>query len=199
MAEHPSYKVLEELDHGRQLVELLEGDLAGTTVVLVALPTPGLRPLDELLADPCGLEHPFWLDPRPARPTTRAPRRRGQAPSPSAERRARELLLALLDEDQRESFSNHGRFSVPTPYGTVELGELFNLGFTTTLGERFSLCVVPTSAAELPICDVWVNLLLVLRAEPKRFMEVANWRHLASGQCGEGPVPGLGLSPRRRR
>jgi hypothetical protein len=40
------------------------------------------------------------------------------------------------------------------------------------------LCVVPDRHTELPLADIWVNLLLVLAVEPDAFFRVAIQRGL---------------------
>ncbi len=104
---------------------------------------------------------------------------------------ARHLLESLLDPYQRASWHERGCFEVPVVDGTVELGELYNLRYRRTDGCEFSLCVVPRSHTTLPLDDIWVNLLLVLRSDPEAFFRVANYRR-------NGPTEALGPGPRLR-
>jgi len=74
--------------------------------------------------------------------------------------------------------------------GTVELGELCNMRYRRTDGREFSLCVVPRAHESLPIEDIWVNLLLVLRSDPDEFFRVANYhRYNVNEGFRPGPVP----------
>jgi hypothetical protein len=126
-----------------------------------------------------------WLGPHPAQPPPPRARTRPAPPpigprrrpvvSPAAERRARELLESLLTEEQRDDYRRTGRFWVPTPRGPVRLGELYRLVHRPIdrPGVEDMLCVVPRSYADLPLPDVWTNLLLTLAVEPERFFAVA--------------------------
>lgn len=109
------------------------------------------------------------------------------------EKRADRLLRSLLNPEQLRDWTVNERFRVTTPYGIVELGELFNIGFWTPRGDEYRLCVVPTQnhGLDMPIADQWINLLLVLRSDPERFFTVANWRKSEGRQFMRGPVPGL--------
>jgi hypothetical protein len=80
---------------------------------------------------------------------------------------------------------------VPTQFGSLEFGDLFNIGFWPSEGRELRLCVVPTGKDDLPNADIWTNLLLALKADPKWFFTVANWRR-PGGEWHFGPVPGLG-------
>jgi len=110
--------------------------------------------------------------------------------SSSSQIEARWLLESLLDEVQLASWRDHGRFEVPVPDGTVELGELYNLHYRRHDGREFAICVVPRSHASLPLDDIWTNLLLLLRSDPERFFGspiTASTTRL--GRCSPGPVP----------
>lgn len=120
-------------------------------------------------------------------PSTACP---GRSPRASARR----LLESLLHPDQLSQWRVTGRFAVPTPYGPVTLGRLYDLRWRHPEWGPMRLCVVPVGHEELPEEDVWVNLLLALRAMPERFFAVANWQDPRSGSWRPGPVP-LGAAP----
>jgi hypothetical protein len=81
---------------------------------------------------------------------------------------------------------------VSTQYGVLEFGELYNIKYWPRDGGEFRLCVVPTQnkGRDLPLADQWTNLLLALKANPKWFFTVANWRR-PGGATMVGPVPGF--------
>lgn len=163
------YEVLENLGFDRQLVRITTGDRAGLELVLVCAEIPGVERLEEFLGEaaaPVGGRLP---------------------PRLAAER----LLCSLLDQGQREDWTRNRTFWVPTEFGPVQLGRLFNLRFRPWEGEPLTLCVVPDGFSTLPEADIWVNLLLALRADPRWFFTVANWRR-RGGDWTYGPVP---LSP----
>jgi len=192
----PAYVVVEDLGGGRQLVEVTEGDLRGQTVVLTSTPSSRLRSLEALASDPLGVDAGFWDR---IGPNWRGPDGRGPRPPRDprvAGRRARSLLRSVLDERQRADYDLTGHFDVPTPYGVVRLGTLYHLGFTRSDGRRFRCCVVPRGMHGLPIDDIWVNLTLVLRADPDQFFAVANW-HDVDPVHGGRPVR-LGREQQRR-
>ena len=128
-----------------------------------------------------------------------APSRRRLTPRQKAE----QLLISLLDEEQRLAWRAGKRFRLSTPYGVLELGALHNMAFWPTgrhwAGERpkqLHLCVVPLGRTErLPEADIWTNLLLVVRAEPERFFAVANWRLPRQRTWYRPPIAGLRLQP----
>jgi hypothetical protein len=108
-----------------------------------------------------------------------------------ATRRADALLESLLGAEQRAQWRSRRGFWVETPFGEVELGRISHLRFNGVDGTRLVLCVLPTRFSELPDADIWTNLLLVLRAEPRRFFDVANYRTPGGGwQPGPVPLPG---------
>ena len=160
----PSYEVLEDLGHGRQLVRFTGGPQTGCEVVLVPSTTPGVCPSND------------WREPDP--------------PSPAAEERAEALLISLLSSEQRADWQARRRFIVRTPHGELEFGELYDIPFLPTAGGEYRLCVLPKGSACLPECDIWVNLLLFVQRDPDWFLTVANWR-LPGGQWNFGPVPGI--------
>jgi len=67
---------------------------------------------------------------------------------------------------------------VPTPRGPVRLGELYRLVHRPfdRPGIEHVLCVVPRAYNDLPLPDVWTNLLLTVAEEPDRFFAVAVFR-----------------------
>jgi hypothetical protein len=160
------YEVLENLGFDRQVVRITTGERAGMELVLACGAPPGVQRLEEFLgeaASPVGGRLP---------------------PRLAAER----LLCSLLDPRQLRDWTDHGKFWVPTPFGPVQLGRLFHLRFRPWEGEPLTLCVVPVQFRSLPEADIWVNLLLALRADPQWFFTVANWRP-PGGQWTHGPVP----------
>lgn len=123
---------------------------------------------------------------------TRRDRARAQATG-----RADALLQSLLSERQRAQWRSRRKFWVKTPFGEVELGRISDLRFNSVDGTPLVLCVVPTRYSDLPDADIWTNLLLVLRAEPRRFFDVANYRTLGgSWRPGPVPLPGEALPSR---
>lgn len=104
-------------------------------------------------------------------PRSRSTRRVTQA----AENRAEELLCSLLDPLQRADWDANHAFWVETPRGPVRLGHLYSLIHRPHdhPDSELILCVVPQAHHELPIADIWSNLLLVLAVEPERFFRVA--------------------------
>lgn len=161
------YEVLEELTDGRRRVRYVDGPLAGRTVVFHVVRHPRTR---SAVAN--------------RRPTV------GQAGE-----RAGELLTSLLSEEQRADWEERRRFRVETEYGTIELGRLHAMPYwAKAVPGEFELCVVPERLDDLPEDDVWTNLLLALRADPRWFLTVANWRKRGGPWC-MGPAPGLPLDP----
>jgi hypothetical protein len=161
--EGAAVEVVEVLDDGRTVLRFTSGPLAGRQVV--AFPP-----------DRCP---PYHSDP-PPRPVRRPPHQR-----------AEELLLSLLNPEQSASWNRCNRFWVETPYGTIQFGEIHNMLFKRRDGAQFRLCVVPQQAPRsLPLPDVWVNLLLAIKVDPKHFFTVANWRR-PKGSWRPGPVPDL--------
>ena len=173
-----AFELIEALPDGRRLVRLLNEPLVGRRVVL--------HP------DPAGDERPPHFEQVSLLPPAAAPRPipPQSAVSGSPGQRAAQLLVSLLTPSQRREWRSRGCFSVDTPYGRVELGRMSDISFWPTSGGEYRLCVVPAGSNFLPDADIWVNLLLVLSDDPKRFLAVANWRR----RCGtwhRGPVPGL--------
>ncbi len=97
--------------------------------------------------------------------------------------------MSLLNEAQRTGWGARHRFVVHTPYGVLEFGELYDIGFWPSTGGEYRLCVLPKGSTGLPEGDVWVNLLLFVRNDPGWFLTVANWR-VPGGEWNLGPVPG---------
>ncbi|HSZ35600.1 MAG TPA: hypothetical protein VK773_00805 [Acidimicrobiales bacterium] len=115
--------------------------------------------------------------------------------------KAEDLLVSLLDSEQRLAWREKKRFRLSTPYGVLELGALHNMAFwpkgphwDPDRPGQVHLCVVPSGRIDrLPEADIWTNLLLVVRAEPERFFGVANWRAPRSNFWYLPPIPGLKL------
>jgi hypothetical protein len=62
------------------------------------------------------------------------------------------------------------------PGGVVELGRPCGLRYRPRLGTERLFCVVPEDHTTLPAADIWANLLLMLRADPAGFFDVAHWQ-----------------------
>jgi hypothetical protein len=156
------YLVLDELGPGRQLIRITTGERAGTELVLIAGYLPGVPRLADLV---------------------------GEEVAPiDADGVAERLLLSLLDRQQRAEWDALGTFCVETPWGRVRLGRLYDIAFKPSGGGGLRLCVVPDDHLSLPLCDIWANLLLVLRGDPAQFFRVANWQREGE-RWHVGPVP----------
>jgi hypothetical protein len=172
----PSLRLVEDIPDWGTLVEVVGGEHHGATVLLV--------PATRVLPGATSRSRAAPAAGRPAR------LRNGDIVTTehAAVRRAEALLESLLDDDQRAAWRSRRGFWVPTPYGAVELGRVSHLRFTSLDGRHLVLCVVPAHSSDLPTADIWTNLLLVLRAEPRRFFEVANY--CIPGRAWQsGPVP----------
>lgn len=104
-----------------------------------------------------------------------APRVVGAHKDSAAYRRAAALLESLLDPVQLGDYRTSGTFWVPTARGPVRLGQLYALVHHPSdqpSTERV-LCVVPDRHRDLPLPDIWTNLLLTLAVEPDEFFRVA--------------------------
>ena len=158
----PDVVLDEPLPDGRRLVVYSDG-----SEVVVGRAGPRPHPV-------AGWE---WLGrhPTPTRYRVLLPSTRRAVVSPEAERRAVELLRSLLDDPQRLDYDLTGGFWVPTPRGPVRLGQLYALLHRPADQPRVErvLCVVPDRHLELPLADVWTNLLLTLAVEPDTFFRVA--------------------------
>ena len=201
-----SLRPREELPGRGLLVEVVGGDHDGELLVLVSEHRGARCRRASELVGPCEISAELLaslarvesgrggssqnLVPRSTRGRTRQSNRPSRARSPSSRRSARRLLESLLDERQLASWRDCRRFDVAVADGTVELGELYNLRYRRIDGRDFALCVVPRSHESLPIEDIWVNLLLVLRSDPDEFFRVANYRRygMTEGFC-PGPAP----------
>ena len=151
---------IEELPDGRRLVVFSD---RREIVIGVVRPRPHPVP---------GVD---WLWVRPP-PSPRArPRRSPRLDARAAAQRAEELLCSLLDPLQRADWDANAAFWVETPRGPVRLGQLYSLIHRPHdhPDQELILCVVPHAHHELPIADVWSNLLLVLAVEPEEFFRVA--------------------------
>ena len=175
----PSLRLVEEIPAWGTLVALVGGEHHGANILLV--PAARVLPGDTWRAASPPSERRRWrlLDDD----HTRRDRARAEAT-----RRADALLESLLGEQQRAQWLSRRRFWVETPFGEVELGRISHLRFNGVDRTPLVLCVLPTRSSELPDADIWTSLLLVLRAEPRRFFDVANYR-TPSGAWQPGPVP----------
>ena len=102
--------------------------------------------------------------------------------------------MSLLTPEQRSTWRAGRVFWVPTKRGPVRLGVLGDLRYRplSRPGTELSLCVVPTER-DMPLADVWVNLLLVLARQPDRFFAVAvttgHARRFEKAECtGQGEL-----------
>ena len=160
---------IEELPDGRRLVVF-----SGRREVVIGVARPRPHPVP-------GVDW-LWVRPPPSprvRPR-RSPRPRARpdgraAAQRAAAQRAEELLCSLLDPLQRADWDANAAFWVQTPRGPVRLGHLYALVHQPDdqPDQELILCVVPHAHHELPIADVWSNLLLVLAVEPEEFFRVA--------------------------
>jgi len=171
-----------DLPDGRQLLVYADGsELVVGTARAYPHPVPGC----EWRGPPPSTAVARW---RPSSPPSSASLRRPirivpnerdfvefQRDDQEANRRANALLDTLLRPEQRHDWHTTGGFWVDTPYGPVRLGRLYSLVHHPNDEpdvERI-LCVVPEYHLELPIADIWSNLLLVLAVEPDDFFRVA--------------------------
>lgn len=156
----PALELLDELPGRGLLVRVAAGPLVGHVVAVITEPLPPPRPT-----------------PRPrVRLRTILDRNPGPAEiarSLQSERTAGELLTSLLNPRQLREWKARHLFWVDTPRGSVRLGRLYDLRHRPRPGVERSLCVVPVDHATLPVADIWVNLLLVLRTRPDEFFRVA--------------------------
>jgi len=164
----PAIASIDDLADGRQLLVLAGG---GEIVVGVA------RPYSHPVA---GCD---WLSSRPRVRRVRRVRRAGppRCPGgPAATARAEALLESLLGPRQLADWRTTRHFWVDTPRGPVLLGDLYALVHQPVDEPHLErvLCVVPDRHTELPVADIWVNLLLVLAVEPDAFFRVAIQRGL---------------------
>ncbi|HEY5026206.1 MAG TPA: hypothetical protein VII76_14620 [Acidimicrobiales bacterium] len=176
----PSLHLVEDIPDWGALVEVVGGEHHGARVLLV----PAARVLPRVTPAPSRAAGPRHL----VRLTHQGLVTAHDSRRAEADRRAEGLLESLLDDDQREQWRSRRRFSVRTPYGIVELGRVSHLRFDDLDGGHLVLCVVPLRSSELPPADIWTNLLLVLRGEPRRFFDVANYC-VPGGRWHRGPVP----------
>jgi hypothetical protein len=183
----PSVALIEELAPGRTLVQIVGGTHDGEQVVVVG---DGRHPAARTLA--------WYLDGDSPPASLRAlppapPPTRSLTAARLAEAKACALLESLLSPRQLEDWRRDRRFWVPTPQGSVRLGQLYQLLFRPpAIGRDLVLCVVPVQPAHqspMPEADVWANLLLLLHADPSRFFQTANWRVADGGSWHRGPAP----------
>jgi hypothetical protein len=158
------FEVLERFEDGRQWIRFTTGGLLGRTVMAFPEPAPGV----------------------PGFPSGHMNTHLGVTPHERADR----LLQSFLSEQQTSDWKAQRRFRVPSPFGALEFGRLFDIGFWPHTGGELRLCVVPTGK-DLPEPDIWTNLLLALKANPSWFFTVANWWRPPNGQWNLGPVPGF--------
>lgn len=169
------YEVLETLGFSRQIVRITSGADAGAELVVVADAPKLVGRLEDFLGDEA------------------VPLGGRVMPQVAAEH----LLQSLLNKEQLSEWTNTRTLWVPTEFGGVQLGRLFDLKFRPWRGPTLSLCVVPKGFDSLPNSDIWANLLLALRGDPEWFFKVANWRR-PRGQWTFGPVPESFLVRRER-
>jgi len=100
-----------------------------------------------------------------------------QQVAPEASQRAESLLHGLLTPSQRHERATTGTFWVHNAHGWFRLGALYDIRFrapTWPTVER-SVCVVSEGYATRPPADLWAELVVVLRADPRSLIDVANW------------------------
>lgn len=148
---------LERVGSGRHFVRLLDGPQSGLELVV---PSAWLDAALVVAAD----DRLHAPDPPPP-------------PDAAAHRRAECLLASLLTPSQRWDRSTTGTFWVHTDLGWFRLGVLYDLRFRSArrLWVERSVCVVSEDYDERPPADLWAELVVVLRADPARVVEVANW------------------------
>lgn|GEM_PF-3025932 len=94
-----------------------------------------------------------------------------------AAHRAESLLTGLLTPSQRQQRATTGTFWVHNAHGWFRLGALYDIRFRSPAWpsvER-SVCVVSEGYALRPPADLWAELVVVLRADPRTVIDVANW------------------------
>ena len=156
------YVVLERLADGRLWIRLTEGVLAGRAVLAFPDPEPG-SPLSSQWQVHSSL---------------------------SPYRRSDRLLRSLLNEEQEKDWRDTRQFLVSGAYGMLQFGRISDIRFWPTTSSELRICVLPVGP-HLPEPDVWTNLLFALKADPRRFFAVANWRRPTERQWHLGPVPGF--------
>ena len=97
------YEVLDVLGHDRTLIRITSGAHAGTELVVVRRAIPGVQRLEEILG-----EEVEWTDPDSV---------------------AEQLLVSLLDQQQRHEWDALRTFWVDTKFGRVRLGRLYDITF----------------------------------------------------------------------
>jgi hypothetical protein len=157
------FVVLERLEDGRLWIRFTVGALAGRTVMAFPESEPRIPPSRERRTNARVFLSPF--------------------------EQADRLLRSLLTGEQATDWGVRRRFCVPSPFGKLEFGRVSDIGFWPKTGGEFRLCVLPDGKA-LPDPDIWTNLLFALKADPRWFFTVANWRK-PNGNWNFGPVPGF--------
>lgn len=101
----------------------------------------------------------------------------------AAEERARELLLSLLPEDQKEPYRLTGVFEIIGSHGTryrIRRGVAGNIDWLDAEGRVGGnlCCHAPQVQAGqwIPVADVMVGQVLALKADEPAFLRVANGR-----------------------
>lgn len=93
-----------------------------------------------------------------------------------SEKRANDLLISLLDTDQRTQLNETGSFAARTEIGTF----IFDLTGAVSLVPvddpctEIRLCVAPANARGIPPSDICISLLLSVVSDPAAFLETAN-------------------------
>ncbi len=95
-------------------------------------------------------------------------------------RRARELLVSLLDQRQRRELEHLGHFWVHGDFGSLRLGRLYDIVHRSRAHRSVErrLCVVTRAHGDIPPDDEWTSILLTLAHDPDRFFRVANLRRV---------------------
>jgi len=106
----------------------------------------------------------------------------------AATMRARELLCSFLDRRQRaELRASGGLFWEHTPSGWFRLGRHYDIRYRPHAAPEIeqSLCVVTSDLDLIPDDDLWVNLLLMLRADPTTFRATGYSQQLDTPSDGQ--------------
>lgn len=152
-------EVLEDLGRAGSLVRLADGPHAGAEVVVPAAHLRRAELIDRRSA-------PGPSAPGPSATATAAARERAEA-----------LLRSLLRPSQRHQRAEAGTFWVHVPAGWFRLGGLYDIRFRAARWpwvER-SICVVSEGFDARPTADLWAELTVVLGADARAVVDVANW------------------------
>jgi hypothetical protein len=102
---------------------------------------------------------------------------------PSADEKARRLLLRVLKPAQREQYRSHGFFTVHLDFGSFCIlpRTRFNV---VNMGTGTAYCAGPEIT--VPLADMMLAQKLMLEHEPERFFRVANYMKDEGRSFGRG-------------